>query len=232
MDIRIDSFISKKGICARRKVKDLIAEKRVKVNDTIIQEVIRINPAKDTVIIDKKEINNLFPIKTYIILNKPLNVLSTTKDDWGRKTVLDIINSKVKLFPVGRLDYNSTGLILLTNDGDLALKLTHPRYHFPKIYKVETKEQITESQLKKLRSGVKVDDKTTLPAIVNLLDKNKFEITLHQGMKRQIREMCKSVGLNVSTLERTKFGPLTLGNLKPGEFRDLTIQEVDLMKNA
>ena len=135
------------------------------------------------------------------------------------------------LYPIGRLDYNSTGLILLTNDGNLTLKLTHPRYHLPKTYVVKTMEDITDEQIKILRSGIVVDGQKTLPAAVIVLGRKTFNIILHQGLKRQIRRMCEKVGLSVENLHRTDIGPINIGNLKPGKFRKLTPTEIEKLKS-
>ena len=142
-----------------------------------------------------------------------------------------MVKTDHRLFPIGRLDRNSTGLIILTNDGDLALKLTHPRYHLPKVYEVTTEEPVSDEQLEKLSSGVSVYHEKTMPAETERLDYNFFKITIFQGLKRQIREMCKSIGLTVQTLNRTEIGPIKLGNLKTGSSRPLSKEEVTMLKS-
>ena len=142
-----------------------------------------------------------------------------------------MVTSEQRLFPIGRLDQNSTGLIILTNDGDLALKLTHPRYHLPKVYEVTTEEPVSDEQLEKLAKGVSVYDKKTLPAETERIGYDSFRITLFQGMKRQIREMCKDVGLTVKMLNRLSIGPIELGNLRVGKYRMLTQEEVGQLKS-
>ncbi len=230
MNIRLDSFLAKYGLASRRKAKELIAQGKVTINGKVITEVTKIDPEVDTVLVN----NRLVDVKThkfrYILFNKPLNVVSTTSDDWGRPTVLDYVKVPEKVFPVGRLDYNSEGLMLLTNDGELALKLTHPRYHVPKTYIVKTKQSIKPAQLEQLRKGVHIYDTITLPAKVRPLGDKSFEIVLTQGLKRQIKEMCKAVELTVVSLTRVCIGPICLGNLRPGEFRDLTDQEINLLR--
>ena len=226
MQIRLDSFLSKYGTCSRRKAKNLINDGSVMVNGEMAENVIKIDELKDIVAVNGKQINiNKFTFR-YIMLNKPVNILSTTKDDRGRKTILDIVKVFEKIYPVGRLDYNSSGLILLTNDGDFALKISHPRYHVSKKYIVKVEENLTDAQLDRMRNGVNIYDVITSPCEINKLNDKTFEITLHQGIKRQIREMCKSVNLTVSSLQRIAIGGLELGDLKPGEFRDLTEEEL------
>ncbi len=170
-----------------------------------------------------------------------MNVVSTVFDERGRKTLMHFFDKSMRIYPVGRLDYNSTGLILLTNDGEFANKMMHPKYHVPKIYKVAVSQNVTEEMLNKLRSGVEiVDDKgykvKTLPAEVKVLKKHSngtvLEFTLVQGIKRQIRLMCKSVGLDVKELERTQVGNVKLGNIRPGEHRTLTEKELNELLNS
>lgn len=229
--LRIDSYLSNYGICSRRKVKDLIAAKKVIVNDRIISEVIRIDPDKDEILVDGKYIKVKKQNYEYILLNKPTNVLSTTSDDFGRKTVMEYVKSKNRLYPVGRLDYNSSGLILLTNDGDLALKMTHPRYHVPKKYLVTLDKDISDKEIKRLEGGVTVYGERTLPAKIKRISSNKFEIEIRQGLKRQIRMMCKTLDLEVRELHRISIGNIKLGNLKPGACRELTKIELKELQN-
>ena len=230
MEIRLDSFLSKYGVCSRRKAKVLASAGNVAVNGKVIKEIIKIDESKDKVAVNRKVIDISNLKLRYIALSKPVNILSTTKDDRGRKSVLDLVRVPEKVYPIGRLDFNSSGLILLTNDGDFALKMTHPRYHVPKKYIVNVLENLTKHQLDTLKRGVNIYDTKTLPCEIEKLGPRTFGITLHQGIKRQIREMCRAVGLTVFALERISIGHLTLGNLKPGEFRDLTNEEVQMLK--
>ena len=227
MEIRLDSFLSKYGVCSRRKAKVLVDAGNVFVNGVAAKNIIKVDEGKDVVIVNGKRVETASLKYRYIMLNKPVNILSTTKDDRGRKTVLDIVRVSEKIYPIGRLDFNSSGLILLTNDGDFALKLTHPRYHIPKKYIVKVLENVTKYQLNKLKKGVNIYDTKTLPCEIEKLDARSFGITLNQGMKRQIREMCRAVELTVKALERISIGHLTLGNLKPGEYRDLKKEELE-----
>lgn len=229
MNIRLDSYLSKNGVTSRRKAKELIETGKITVNNKAVNEVIVIDTDKDEVKAFGKTVKETSKY-IYIMLNKPLNVLSTTHDDRGRRTVLDVVKTKERIFPVGRLDYNSTGLILLTDDGELALKLTHPRYEIEKTYTVCVNEVLDENSLNKMRKGVEIYGQITLPAEINKLNSHSFEITLKQGLKRQIREMCKAVGLSVASLERIKMGNLELGDLAEGEYRELTSEELNLLK--
>ncbi len=226
MLIRLDSFLSKNGISSRRKAKDLIEAGLVSVNGAVVEDVVRIDPGNNAVLVEGKKVQPENLNFRYIAFYKPLNVLSTTEDEWGRKTVLDFIKVPEKVYPVGRLDYNSTGLLLLTNDGDFALKLTHPRYHVPKKYVVKTREKFSQKQLDEMAQGVEIYGEKTLPVEIKPLGEQEFEIILHQGLKRQIREMCKAVGLRVVELKRVQIGNLGLGDLKQGEFRYLTQKEI------
>ncbi|MBP7928170.1 rRNA pseudouridine synthase [Patescibacteria group bacterium] len=223
--VRINKYLGECNVGSRRQIEQLLKEGKFSVNGITAEVGQFINTESDKVTLNGKL---LTPIKKYmyIKLYKPKHVLSTAKDEHDRPTVLDYVKVAERLYPVGRLDYDSTGLILLTNDGELALKLTHPRYHLPKVYIVETEETLDESQLKKLQDGVTLGTTTTIPSIVKKLGANKFEITLYQGMKRQIREMCAEVGLLVTALHRTSIGPIKLGNLRPGETAQLTDGEL------
>ncbi len=230
MLVRLNKYIGDSGLAPRRKISELIKTGQIKVNGIIAEPGMKVDAGSDTVTYNNVSIkpsNNL----VYIALNKPINVLSTVSDPHGRKTVLDFVKSKERLYPVGRLDYNSTGLILLTNDGDLTLKLTHPRYHLPKTYFVETKENVTNEQMNVLRTGTDVDSQKTLPTTITVTGKKTFNIVLYQGIKRQIRIMCKNVGLTVETLHRTSIGPINIGNLKPGEYRKLNPMEIEKLKS-
>lgn len=231
MQIRLDSYLSKYGVCSRRKAKVLVEAGNVFVNGQVTKEIIKIDEEKDVVAVNRQRIDVSSLKYRYIALNKPVNILSTTKDDRGRKSVLDLVRVPEKVYPIGRLDFNSSGLILLTNDGDFALKLTHPRYHIPKKYIVNVLETLTKHQLDTLKRGVKIYDTKTLPCEIEKLDSRTFGIVLHQGIKRQIREMCRAVNLTVNALERISIGSLTIGNLKPGEYRDLTKEEVQMLKD-
>ncbi len=229
MEIRINKYLSQCGIASRRKLETMLWDGEFEVNGERAVPGQIIDPSKDKITHFKKEIP--MPKEfVYIALNKPLDVVSSNDDEMGRKTVMDLVKSKERLYPVGRLDKDSTGLILLTNDGDLALKLTHPRYHLPKTYEVTTQEAVFEPQLRKLAGGVRVMGRKTMPAIVEKTARKSFKITIHQGMNRQIRKMCNEVHLTVKDLKRISIGSIQLGNLGSGEFRFLKPEEVESLK--
>ncbi|HAI62758.1 MAG: Pseudouridine synthase [candidate division WWE3 bacterium GW2011_GWF2_41_45] len=230
MQIRINKYLALCGIGSRRRSDEILLSGGVRINGRPAKLGDMVDPDKDTVTYKDEE---LYPSDRYeyFALNKPLGVISTAKDEFGRRNVVDMVKSEQRLFPIGRLDRNSTGLIILTNDGDLALKLTHPKYHLPKVYEVTTEEPVTDEQLEKLSTGVSIYSKKTLPANTERIGYNSFMITIFQGMKRQLREMCKSVGLTVSALHRTEIGPVKLGSLRIGSHRLLTGEEVALLKS-
>ena len=166
-------------------------------------------------------------------LNKPRGVVSTARDTHGRRTVTELVPSERRLYPVGRLDAETTGLILLTNDGELANRLTHPRYEVEKVYRVSVDPpSVSEADLRRLREGVELDDGRTAPARVRQLEPGLLEVTLREGRKRQVRRMCEAVGHRVTALERTAFGPLRLERLPEGDFRPLTPAEVERLRKA
>ena len=231
MEVRINKFLAEAGIGSRRQNEQAIRDGKVTVNGRRAELGEFIDPNADVVIYDGKRVATQ-PKLIYIMLNKPVGIISSVKDERGRKTVLDLVKTKERIYPVGRLDYNSSGLILLTNDGDLVLKLTHPRYHLPKKYLVEVDRPILDDNLKKLEAGILLDGKMTLPAKTRRFTKTKFEITLHQGLKRQIRLMCKSLGYEALHLHRTDIGPLNIGNLKSGQYRHLTVKEIASLKKC
>jgi pseudouridine synthase len=231
MQVRINKYLANAGVGSRRNNEQAIRDGKVTLNGRPAELGEFIDPAKAKIKFNGVLITHQ-PRLVYFMLNKPLGIISSVKDEHGRKTVVDIVKSKDRIFPVGRLDYNSTGLIILTNDGDLMLKLTHPRYHLPKKYFVEVKESLQQNQLDAMQKGVRLEDQVTLPAEVRRLGKNKFEIVLYQGIKRQIREMCITLGLTVVTIHRTDIGPLNIGELQPGAFRNLTSKEVAMLKSS
>jgi len=173
----------------------------------------------------------------YIILNKPVGVVTTLSDPEGRPTVRDLLHGvRARVFPVGRLDYHSAGLLLLTNDGELALRLTHPRYGIAKTYRVKVRGLPDEGALQRLREGVYIDGGKTAPAQVRVLEvrdrKARLEITVREGRRREIRQMCERVGLPVEKLVRIQLGPLSLGKLAPGAHRELTMKEIGVLRAA
>ena len=230
MELRINKYMALCGLASRRKSDEILLSGGVRINGRPAKPGDIVNTEKDTVTYKDMQLTPDHKLEYYAV-NKPLGVISSAKDEFGRKNVVDMVKTDHRLFPIGRLDRNSTGLIILTNDGDLALKLTHPRYHLPKVYEVTTEEPVSDEQLEKLSSGVSVYHEKTMPAETERLDYNFFKITIFQGLKRQIREMCKSIGLTVQTLNRTEIGPIKLGNLKTGSSRPLSKEEVTMLKS-
>ena len=243
--IRINKYLASLGVAARRKVDEMIVAGRVKVNGKIVALGTKIDPGRDEILVDGKRIN-ISQKLVYIAFNKPKGVTSTVSDSHAQKTFMDLVRVEQRVFPVGRLDINSQGLMLLTNDGELANRLIHPRYHVAKKYEVLIGGKVREKTLEKLRSGVFLDGEKTKPVEVEVSarggsafggkvqgGKNTLvEMTLYEGRKRQIRRMCASLHLFVLYLKRVAIGPLVLGDLKEGEWRNLASEEVIVLKKA
>lgn len=238
--LRLNKAIAHSGMASRRAADTMIAEGRVKVNgETVTEPGSRINPAHDTVTVDGTPLAfGDISAKTYVMLHKPVQTVSTAKDPEGRKTVIDLLPTvlaKKRLYPVGRLDYFSEGLLLLTDDGEMTLRLTHPRYHLPKVYHVTVRERPSEPVLETMRRGMTLAEGEKLaPVKTRLLEGRGYilEMTLNQGVNRQIRRMCRDVGLTILRLVRISSGPITLGDLPPGKARELTSSEVTALKKA
>ena len=235
MLIRLQKVIAGSGIASRRKAETLISAGRVTVNGRIVTELgTKVNPDRDHVKVDGKHLSSAQPY-VYLVLNKPKNVMSTLDDPGGRPTVKDFLRGvKVRVFPVGRLDFDSEGLMLLTNNGNLAQALLHPRYHVPKTYLIKVKRVLTDEEIRKLERGVTLDDGTTAPARVKKVRKVEqnswLELTIHEGRKHQVKRMLEAVGHPVLKLIRVKMGTLMLGDLQPGEFRFLDDREANALR--
>lgn len=235
MEIRLQKLIAGTGIASRRKAEALITAGRVMVNGTIVTELgTKVDASRDHVKVDGKHLSALQPF-VYLMLNKPKNVMSTLEDPGGRTTVKDYLRGvSVRVFPVGRLDFDSEGLMLLTNNGDLAQALLHPRYHVPKTYLIKVKGVLTDEEIRQLEHGVRLEDGMTSPAQVKKVRKVEanswLEITIREGRKHQVKRMLESVGHPVIKLMRVRMGPLSLGNLEPGEFRFLTDREANVLR--
>lgn len=230
--VRLQKMLADCGVASRRKSEDLIRDGKVKVNGKIAQIGDKVDPYNDKVYVSGRRVTgSARPKYRYIMLNKPRGYLTTMSDDRGRKTVIDLIpDVKERVYPVGRLDKDSEGLLLLTNDGEFANTITHPRKHINKVYRVTVRPDINDKQAAALSDGVVIDNKKTLPAQVRIVsrytDKSVLEIVIREGRNRQIRKMCEAVGLTVIRLKRTQEGTVKLGRLKLGDYRDLTEDEV------
>ncbi|MBD3383631.1 pseudouridine synthase [candidate division KSB1 bacterium] len=232
--IRINRYISMSGVTSRRKAEELIVAGRVSVNGRRISDLAtQVDPQKDVVRIDQKRIEPESK-KEYVLLNKPKGVVTTTRDERGRKTVMDLVKSKSSIFPVGRLDLNSEGLLLLTNDGELAHRLMHPGYKITKVYRVMLDKSFKEADFEPLSRGVKLDDGVTAPCKVRYYTSqlSRVEIIIHQGRNRQVRRMFEALGYRVRSLKRVEYGPLMLRGLDRGKYRRLNPLEIMLLKKA
>jgi 23S rRNA pseudouridine2605 synthase len=236
MLVRLQKLIAGTGLASRRKAEQLIAAGRVTVNGKVVTELgTKVDPERDHVKVDGKHLTAAQPY-VYLMLNKPKNVMSTLDDPGGRTTVKDFLRGvSVRVFPVGRLDFDSEGLMLLTNNGELAQALLHPRYHVPKTYLIKVKGVLTDDEIAELERGVKLEDGMTSPAQVKKVRKAEanswVEITIHEGRKHQVKRMLEAVGHPVIKLLRIKMGPLVLGDLEPGEFRFLTDREANALRS-
>jgi 23S rRNA pseudouridine2605 synthase len=234
---RLQKIISAAGITSRRAAEGLITEGRVRVNGKVVIELgTKADAAQDHIKVDGKLINPKQP-PTYIMLNKPVGFVTTMSDPEGRPTVQDLLKGvKVRVYPVGRLDYNTEGLLLMTNDGDFAHLITHPKHEFPKTYLTKVKGVVEESKLKELENGIYLDDGKTAPAKIKKIRKEEanswLEITIHEGRKRQVRRMFDRIGHSVIKLKRIRTGNLSLGDLQEGSYRYLTPPEVRALKEA
>ena len=231
--MRLAKFLAHAGVASRRAAEDIIRAGRVTVAGDVVTDPARAVDETSGVAVDGRALGGAED-HVVLMLHKPRGVVSTAKDTHGRTTVLDLVQARgARLYPVGRLDADTTGLILLTNDGELANTLTHPRFEVPKTYVVRLQGgTVGEKALHQLRDGVVLDDGRTSPARVRQVDPGVLEITIHEGRKRQVRRMCEAVGRRVVDLRRVRFGPLTLGTLEPGRSRRLTPAEVEKLRKA
>ena len=228
--VRLQKFMSECGIASRRKSEELIESGKVRVNGAVASLGDKINPKKDTVTVSGKKIVKQKEHK-YIMLHKPRGFITTMSDEMERKCVAQLISDvPQRVYPVGRLDRDSEGLLLFTNDGEFTNALTHPKKHVSKTYRVTVRPGITDEQLSAITEGIIIDDRKTAPAEVRVVTKEEnrvvLEIILYEGRNRQIRKMCEQLGLEVARLKRTAIGSVKLGMLKQGDWRELTEDEV------
>nr|WP_026894071.1 pseudouridine synthase [Clostridiisalibacter paucivorans] len=234
--MRLQKYMAKCGVASRRKSENIILEGRVKVNGKTITELgIKVDPDKDVVILDNKiirmEKNNV-----YIIINKPEGYVTTVSDQFNRPTVIDLIRSiDERIYPVGRLDYDTSGLLILTNDGNLTYKLTHPKHEINKEYIAKIKGIPNNKSLNEFRNGLKIEDYVTSKANIEIIEtyrqNSQVKIIIHEGKNRQVRKMCGKIGHPVIKLKRVAIGDLNIDKMKTGEWRFLTSKEVEYLKN-
>ncbi len=229
--MRLAKFLAHAGVASRRSAETLIAAGRVSIGGQIVTDPARDVGEDSEVAVDGRPISGPEPRVLYA-LNKPLGVVSSASDTHGRPTVLELVPAgALRLYPVGRLDIDTSGLILLTNDGELANRLTHPRYQVPKTYRAKLRGgPIGRDAIETLRSGVSLEDGPTSPAQVRRIGAHEIELTIREGRNRQVRRMCEAVGHPVAELQRIRFGPLALGGLEPGAHRRLRAAEVERLR--
>ncbi len=232
-EVRINRYLSMCGITSRRKAEDLVTEGRVAINGVRISSLATtLVPGRDRVFVDGQEVA-LVDALIYLALNKPKDTITTMSDERGRTTVMDHVHSRKRVFPIGRLDRNTTGVLLLTNDGEFAHRLMHPRYGIPKAYRVTCSEVVTREHLQALAEGIQLDEGRTAPAELLSIPGGKGRevgITIHEGWNRQVRRMFEALGYTVDKLDRVAYGPVTTEGLPRGTTRALTPQEIRTLR--
>jgi 23S rRNA pseudouridine2605 synthase len=234
MEERLQKYMARCGVASRRKCEELITAGKVRVNNDLIKELgYKVNSDVDSVYVNERLVTPEEK-KVYIALNKPDGYVSTVKDEKNRKTILDLVNIDERIYPIGRLDYNTSGLIILTNDGEVYNKVIHPRSIVNKVYIALVDGYISEGDINKFNNGIDIGDYITAPADIQVLkqasNKSKVRITIHEGKNRQIRRMCEKINHPVISLQRISVGELQLGDLKPGEWRYLNQKEIQYLK--
>lgn len=236
-EVRVQKYVADCGLMSRRKAEEEILAGRIKVNGERVEQGRKIIPGVDRVEYMGKPVEMPQGKRfVYIMLNKPRGYVTTMSDELGRKCVASLVSDVgERVYPCGRLDLDSEGLLIMTNDGELANKLMHPAHHIPKLYTVKVKGKVTEEQLKKLNRPMVIDGYETVPAVAKILslkeEESSIGITLYEGRNRQIRKMCEQLDLTVTSLKRIAIGTITLGNLKSGTWKRLSRAQVDYLKN-
>ena len=228
---RLQKVLARAGLGSRRVCEKLIVEQRVTVNGEFAELGEKVDPETSQIEVDGLKIGVRQDL-VYYLLNKPVGVITTSKDPQERSTVVDLVPTHPRVFPVGRLDADTEGLILLTNDGDLTNYLTHPSFGIEKEYLVQVETKPSRNAIRELRQGVELDDGITAPAKVSLVDEKLIKIVIHEGRNRQVRRMCESVGHPVKRLIRSRIGPIVDRSLHPGSFRELTNQELKSIRKV
>ena len=230
--MRLQKFLSLAGIASRRKSEQIIKSGLIKINNKVVSELgVKINPEHDIIFYKNHKLKTQKYI--YVMLNKPIGFITSTHDELNRKTVLDLIDLPQKIYPIGRLDLNTSGLLILTNDGDLTYKLTHPKHNINKIYLAKLNGILSKDEIKKFCNGLYIENKKTAPAEIKIIRQEKdfclAKIKIHEGRKRQIRKMCEKINHEVINLKRIAVGNLKL-NIKSGEYRFLNQKEINYLK--
>ena len=236
--MRINKYIALCGVASRRKAEELILAGKIKVNDNIVTELsYQVDEENDVVKVDDKIIKEENKL-VYILLNKPEGYITTVKYQFDRDSVLDLVTDiKERVYPIGRLDYETSGLLLLTNDGDLTYKLTHPKHEVDKTYVARVKGKLTKEEIERFKTGLKIEDYTTAPAKLKVIkydeqrDSSLLEIKIHEGKNRQVRKMCKAINHPVLRLRRSAMGKIKIGDCEIGKYRYLTEDEIKYLKN-
>lgn len=236
--MRINKYIALCGVASRRKAEELILAGRVTVNDEVMTELsYKVDEENDIVKVEDKLIKEENKL-VYILLNKPEGYITTVKDQFDRPSVLDLVSDiKERVYPIGRLDYETSGLLLLTNDGDLTYKLTHPKHEVDKTYVARVKGKLTKEEIERFKTGLKIEDYTTAPAKLKVIkydeqrDSSLLEIKIHEGKNRQVRKMCKAINHPVLRLRRSAMGKIKIRDCEIGKYRYLTEDEIKYLKN-
>ena len=227
--MRLNAYLARAGVASRRRADELIRAGRVRVNGAP-GELNTVVGKSDVVEVDGARVRR--QRLAYVLLHKPAGAVTTARDPHGRRTVVELVPGEPRVVPVGRLDADTTGALLLTNDGDLAHRLAHPRYGVPKVYEAEVEGSPSADALARLREGVELDDGVTAPAEARMLAPGRIELTLHEGRKHQVKRMCEMVGHPVRRLHRCRYAGLDLDGLEPGEWRELTADEVAALRRS
>lgn len=232
MLIRLQKFLAEAQVASRRKAEEIITQGRVTVDGVVADTLgTKIDDEKAVVCVDGKPVKKSENM-VYIMLNKPEGCVTTAKDQFNRKTVMDFVKDIYeRIYPVGRLDYDTSGLLILTNDGELTYRLTHPKHNIEKTYIAEVRKEPAAEAMEEFRRGIIIDGRKTAPACIKIIGKNCLEIKIHEGRNRQVRKMCEAIGAPVVRLKREAIGTLRLGDIKKGSYRYLSNNEIEYLKN-